>query len=155
MSQWEKGQNSIEGTRSEMWGDGTNEGGKVCASHFLSDGRKRGDSSRQIDEDRRKNRSARLERTRKDAGWLENFEKRQGKNILQGNLTDKIRWDIFVKLSMLPQLPRNVSKISADISDNALSLLKIENYSGKTLTREGQRTGNVRHLIHTIHFLPS
>lgn len=100
------------------------------------------EETRQIDEDIREIRSDQ-KKPRKE-GWLEkNFgRQRQGHN-LRADLTDKIRWDIFVMLSMYRN-PRNVSKISADISDNALSLLKKTRQLSERRARTGESENQKR-----------
>lgn len=107
--------------------------------------------------------SRQTRKSRKDEGIARGFrEKRRGRKIYYKGTwqRDKIRWDIFVKLSMFNRNPRNVSKISADISDNALSLLKIENYWETLCEREipvdtwGKRVRHLTHNSNSISRLP-
>lgn len=52
------------------------------------------------------------------------------------DLTDKNKMRYFCKAFDVHRNPRNVSKVSADISDNALSLLKTKIIGGKNAVRQ-------------------
>lgn len=70
----------------------------------------------------------------------------RGKKHYKRGLDRSNKMRYFCKAFDVPQSQKNVSKISADISDNALSLLKIEKLITECAMREGQKTGIVRHI---------
>lgn len=64
----------------------------------------------------------------KGRGVARGFRKATGKKHYKRGLDRLNKMRYFCKAFDVPQSQKNVSKISADISDNALSLLKIKNY---------------------------